>query len=194
MTVWTPRAPAADEPACWSWEIPPIRDVEPVLAAISAKHPPASDHHRDLGALRMAYYGPQVIRWQEFHAGVPLDVDDQAPQRCAICGVPAHWPRRRLVDDHCHATGQIRGRLCGGCNTRESRSDDLIDCRYRRVHPAAILHAHRMYSGFAWTRGWSWHQHGDRSRTGEWRPPTPWPPFDDVLRDLAAGVVDVPDE
>jgi hypothetical protein len=34
---------------------------------------------------------------------------------CAICGKP-NERRRRLVVDHCHTSGRVRGLLCDACN------------------------------------------------------------------------------
>jgi hypothetical protein len=53
--------------------------------------------------------------------GLTLDQYDAlvAEQRglCAICGEPPAKGRgRRLVVDHDHQTGEIRGLLCGLCN------------------------------------------------------------------------------
>jgi hypothetical protein len=40
---------------------------------------------------------------------------------CAIC---KRTEARRLAVDHCHATGQIRGLLCSGCNRLLGRIED----------------------------------------------------------------------
>jgi len=36
--------------------------------------------------------------------------------RCAICGISQAEMSRNLSIDHCHATGKVRGLLCGNCN------------------------------------------------------------------------------
>ncbi len=37
--------------------------------------------------------------------------------KCKICETPQEELTRQLAIDHCHATGKIRGLLCGLCNT-----------------------------------------------------------------------------
>lgn len=54
--------------------------------------------------------------WDLPAAGV--DLDEWQNFRCAWCG----YDKERLVKDHCHMTGLVRGLLCRGCNTREASS------------------------------------------------------------------------
>lgn len=163
---WTPRPPHPDEPACWSWPVPAPVDAATEQARLLTRMSPGAVELMLLGR------GGGDPRWDEFHA-----------DRCAICGADY----LDLIDDHCHRTGQERGRLCRGCNTREGHHANgavpLLD-RYRRWHPAAILDHHGMYTGIGWDRGWSLREHGDMTDHGE-RPATPWPPFDPAM--LAGG-------
>lgn len=148
--IWTPRPPAPDEPACWSWPIPDVVPLIERMPGLSAAAIEMIDEGR----------GGGNPRWGDFHAG-----------RCAICAID--W--QNLVDDHCHDTGQIRGLLCRSCNTCEGVTVGLIYDRYRMWHPAAILDHHQPYTGFGWIDGWSRYEHGrDVDELGE-RPPTPWP-------------------
>lgn len=54
-----------------------------------------------------AKYGISLVEYQKMvldHGGV-----------CAICHEP-NYDGRRLVVDHCHDTGKVRGLLCNACN------------------------------------------------------------------------------
>jgi hypothetical protein len=44
-----------------------------------------------------------------------LDLVEGQADRCAICGEPPPFGRRLSID-HDHATGDVRGLLCGPCN------------------------------------------------------------------------------
>ncbi|MFD9076613.1 endonuclease domain-containing protein [Streptomyces lasiicapitis] len=68
--------------------------------------------------------------------------------RCAVCG----YRDVRLVDDHDHDTGLIRGLLCRSCNGREPNDDGLFR-KYRERPPAQILGIYLRY----WDpfRGWA---------------------------------------
>lgn len=56
-----------------------------------------------------------LIRWRRSKYGVePEDfqrMQEESGGKCAICNRTA-----KLVIDHCHATGAVRGLLCHGCN------------------------------------------------------------------------------
>ena len=99
------------DPACWSWE----PDTGAILERIKASVPQvAREHISDEG------WGEALL--EDWQAG-----------RCAICG-----NRRRLVTDHDHHSGMIRGLLCRSCNILEGMGRVGVFAKYRERNPAAI--------------------------------------------------------
>lgn len=87
---------------------------------------------------RLAARDPVCWSWDPT---VPEGHDDQRSAfgawhagRCAVCG----YRDVRLVDDHDHETGLIRGLLCRSCNGREPYDDGLFR-KYRERPPSQIL-------------------------------------------------------
>lgn len=78
----------------------------------------------------------RASRWRNYY-GIDLTLDGYdalfAAQRgvCAICQEPD--PRRALHVDHDHATGLVRGLLCGNCNRGIGYLRDNLD----RIRTAA---------------------------------------------------------
>jgi hypothetical protein len=53
---------------------------------------------------------------------------------CAICFAPGEQERNgRLVIDHCHASGKVRGLLCNKCNLLLGHANDAIECLERAI-------------------------------------------------------------
>ena len=111
----------AREPECWSW------DPEIPLGRIADEYDWGADdftprfQERDEQALRIAF-----AAWHG--------------HRCAVCG----FHELRLVEDHDHDTGLIRGLLCRSCNGREPHDNGLFQ-KYRERPPALILGIHLRY-------------------------------------------------
>lgn len=102
-------------PACWAWLVS-ADDHECAYLAATA----GTDRERERITEEL------IVGW---HSG-----------RCAVCGGFRGDPGRgRLVWDHDHDTGYVRGLLCGSCNTREAHSTLPEFTRYRVRPPAAIL-------------------------------------------------------
>lgn len=127
MTGREGTAPRAEVPACWSWP---------------ATRPGRSDIHRRFwdGIDTTGYSEKAMELLQE--AADALETDSEAlttwqDGRCAVCGETG----RRLVIDHDHATGLVRGWLCFSCNTREGAAvgPGTVFIRYRKRPPTAIL-------------------------------------------------------
>lgn len=50
----------------------------------------------------------------------------QQNYKCAICQKPFGYTKKRFAVDHCHATGTLRGILCGKCNAGLGQFKDSI--------------------------------------------------------------------
>jgi hypothetical protein len=61
--------------------------------------------------------------------------------RCALCG----QKRGKLVKDHDHRTGMMRGWLCHRCNTRESGGAEVF-ILYRWINPASVCGVSYLYA------------------------------------------------
>ncbi|MDX3353877.1 endonuclease domain-containing protein [Streptomyces sp. ME01-24h] len=64
---------------------------------------------------------------------------------CAMCSASL----QRLLVDHCHKTGRVRGLLCTSCNTAEGLTSSPAFAAYRERPPAVMLGVEDQY-GSAW--------------------------------------------
>lgn len=106
---------AARSPECWSW--------------------PQSFAWDDIAAY---YGGPADDLKRQFEAGeeqaVYIAFAAWHNDRCAVCG----FRDPRMIRDHDHDTGLVRGLLCRSCNGQEPHDDGLFG-KYRDRPPTTIL-------------------------------------------------------
>lgn len=83
--------------------------------------------------------------------GLTLDAVEEMAARqdgkCAICG-----GRRKLVIDHCHTSGAVRGLLCNRCNVALGSMGDSLEGlkraqSYLEAHDAYIEAKRRLHPG-----------------------------------------------
>ncbi|MFI0900587.1 endonuclease domain-containing protein [Streptomyces sp. NPDC020983] len=91
---------------------------------------------------------PAAVSPSDDPAALRRALHDWQAGRCAVCGFRAI----RMVLDHDHETGLVRGLLCRSCNLIEPHDDGLFE-RYRERPPAKILHLELRY--FDSRNGWA---------------------------------------
>lgn len=94
---------------------------------------------------------PSCRVWRVPEGEVPPHLSaTQALRRwqAGACGMCSARPERLLVD-HCHRTGLVRGLLCTSCNTAEGLQSAPSFVAYRERPPAVILGVEEMY-GSPW--------------------------------------------
>jgi hypothetical protein len=70
---------------------------------------------------------------------------DWQEYRCAMCG----FEDAKIVKDHCHESGLIRGLLCQSCNLNESSNDSLCWQIYRKFPLAMLVNVKVFYNDFS---------------------------------------------
>lgn len=147
-------------PACWSWPVPTVtRDQE--IARLCARNATLPADERVSDAANVAV----TSDWAAYR------LDLFQGERCGICG---SGQPGRLVQDHDHRTGLVRGWLCRSCNAYEAKNPAAGGAwaGYRQRSPAVIVGLRRYYVGFAWLDGWWENLDRARALTGDpnWQP------------------------
>jgi hypothetical protein len=100
---------------------------------------------------------PAYLQWDRNHERLSEDalllegseglsaLCDWQENRCAMCGFEDY----KIVKDHCHESGLIRGLLCTGCNLEESRRNDIRWQIYRKFPPTKLVNVKVFYDDFS---------------------------------------------
>ncbi len=113
-------------PACWSWLVP-TDPVQTLAAEAIDRLGRLSDSARSQMLSPESQGMLALTNWQD--------------GCCAVCSLPASAFGTKLVTDHCHTSGLIRGLLCQPCNTKEGNrhnDEELIE-GYRQLPPTRML-------------------------------------------------------
>lgn len=63
--------------------------------------------------------------------GVPEDYIYLENDPCHICGIEGIG--KKMAIDHCHVSGEVRGRLCLNCNTALGKFNDTVELLERAI-------------------------------------------------------------
>lgn len=74
---------------------------------------------------RYAQYGLNHAQYDELY--------NKQEGKCAICGIPEEDTGRALSIDHCHDTLEVRGLLCGPCNSGIGMLRDNVDLLHKAI-------------------------------------------------------------
>jgi hypothetical protein len=94
-------------------------DQQRYAAMVAAGKKPAKDPKKEKNAYLMRNYGITIRDYDRILA--------EQGGKCAICGTSQSDRKDgKLVVDHCHASGKVRGILCHKCNLMLGNANDLI--------------------------------------------------------------------
>ena len=96
----------------------PIRERK--AKAVREANPEYAERRKTLETLSRADHEKHWSLKRKY--GIGLDdwtrIKDSQSNSCAVCGVhESESGKKGLAVDHCHTEGQVRGLLCGNCNT-----------------------------------------------------------------------------
>lgn len=125
------------------------------LGGVQNVEPPSDPHrHRrwDLGYAEFLSWMPDLSQPSDLHS----DWARFSAAHYGLCAICFTRHGGRLVQDHDHETGFVRGLLCGSCNAmtpsyawrgRAPRGHDYRYCRYTQWPPAAAANYRTMFTG-----------------------------------------------
>ena len=103
----------------------PCRRIRELKTYHKNKHKNPYDYEKDKDFKLKKAYG---ISFQEYK-----EMLHAQEGRCAICGTTDTGKRKAFAVDHCHDCGEVRGLLCGSCNTAIGLLKEDLDVMQRAM-------------------------------------------------------------